>query len=425
MCAIGLNHKIIIGSKTYISTSLATTGNGLSLEENILNNNMLLLPTSNIDNNTWKYTLTSFINHKFSARHTNKTGIIINRLQYDMNIQKADSGTLLTTYANTQGSSYLMQAFSQSKYDITDALILNIGIHSQFFTLNNHYTIEPRIGLRWDFTPLQTLGISYGLHSQLEPLNFYFVQQNTGSGIAEPNKKLDFSKAHHIVVSYEIQLNEHTHLKVEPYYQKLFNIPVIPNSYYSLQNLENTIYFNDSLVNKGNGRNIGVDFTFERFLNKGYYYLVTASIFDSKYWGGDGIKRNARFNKHYVVNLLGGKEWKVGKNKNNILNINGKLCLMGGDYMNPLDLAATYAAKDIVEDISKAFTQRKPDAQILSFAVSYRINKPKHASIWALNFINALFYKEFNTYYFDKTTDTIKKDINELVIPSISYRIEF
>jgi len=426
MCALGLNHKIIIGSKTYISTSLSPTGNGLLLKGSEFNNTMSLLPTSYIDNNTWKYTLTSFINHKFSAKHTNKTGIIIDRLQYDMNIKKADSGqALLTSYVDAHGNSYLIQAFSQSKYNITNDFILNIGIHSQFFTLNNHYTIEPRIGLSWNFSPLQTLGIAYGLHSQLEPLSFYFVQQNTSSGIVEPNKKLDFSKAHHIVISYELKINENTHFKAEPYYQKLFDIPVIRYSYYSLQNLENTIYFNNSLINKGKGENIGIDFTLERFLNKGYYYLVTTSLFDSKYWGGDGIKRNARFNNKCVINLLVGKEWKIGKNKNNILNVNGKLCLMGGEYMNPLDLNSTYAAKEIVEDTLNAYTQRKPFAKVLSFAVSYRKNKPKHSSIWSINFVNALFYKEFNAYYFDKTTNTVKKDINELVIPNISYKIEF
>ncbi|NVO02542.1 MAG: TonB-dependent receptor [Bacteroidetes bacterium] len=426
MSALGLNHKILINSKTYINTSITQTGNGLLLKGNEYNYNMSLIPTSYIENNKWKYTISSFINHKFNAKHTNKTGVIIDRLQYDMNIQNADSGQVaLTSFVNAHGYSYLIQAFSQSKYNITNALILNIGIHSQLFALNNHYTIEPRIGVTWNFSPLQTLSIAYGLHSQLAPLDFYFVQQNSISGIIEPNKKLDFSEAHHLVISYEIKLNEHTHFKAEPYYQKLFDMPVIPNSYYSLQNLENTMYFNNTLVNKGKGRNIGIDLTFERFLNKGYYYLVTASIFDSKYWGGDGIERNTRFNNKCVINLLGGKEWKVGKSKNNILSLNGKLNLMGGEYMNPINIDATYMANEIVQDTLNAFTQRKPFAKVLSFSVSYRINKPKHTSIWALNFMNALFYKELNFYYFDKTSNSIKKDVNELVIPNISYKIEF
>ncbi|NVN95397.1 MAG: TonB-dependent receptor [Bacteroidetes bacterium] len=425
MSALGINHKIILGNKTYINTSLAATGNGLSLDQKEYISILKLMPSNKIDNYTWKYSLTSFVNHKFSANHTNKTGIIISRLLYNMNVQKKDNNNMLINYVNDKGSSYLMQAYSQSKYDITNDLTFNIGLHSQLFLLNNHYTVEPRIGLRWNFNPRQTIGISYGLHSQLEMLNFYFVQQQTSLGITEPNKNLDFSKAHHIVFSYDIKLTENAHLKFEPYYQFLFNIPVIPSSYYSLQNLENGIYFNDSLVNKGKGSNIGIDITFERFLNKGYYYLATASIFNSKYKGGDGIERNARFNKNYVVNLLGGKEWNVGRNKNNILNINAKLCLMGGDYYNPLNYSATYASQDIVENESKAFTLRKKDAQILSLSASYRINKLKHSSIWAISFINVLGYKEANTYYFDKTSNSIKQDVNQIVMPNFSYKLEF
>ena len=425
MFAAGLNHRIILGSKTYLNTVVAVSGNGLRLREKEADVSQMLLPIGNTDNLTNKFTLSSYINHKFSAGFTNKTGVNISDLQYNMNIRQAGPDQILNTYADAKGNSYLVQAYTQSKIKFTDAVTMNLGVHSQFFTLNHHYTVEPRLGFRWDLSPKQTIGVSYGLHSQLEPLNFYFAQQEPDTGTAEPNRGLDFSKAQHLVLSYEIKLNSNTHLEIEPYYQRLSDIPVIPDSWYSLQNLEFPVYFNDSLVNQGRGVNLGIDITWERFLNKGFYYLVTASVFDSKYWGGDGIKRNSRFNKHYVVNILGGKEWQVGRSQSNILSISGKLSLMGGDYFTPPDPDLTYAAQDIVEDESRIFADRKPDAQILSFAVTYRVNKVKYAGIWSLNFINALFYKEFNRYYFDKTTNSIRKDINELVVPNISYKIEF
>ena len=80
-----------------------------------------------------------------------------------------------------------------------------------------------------------------------------------------------------------------------------------------------------ALVNKGRGRNFGVDFTWERALNKGLYYMITASLFDSRYCGGDGIWHNTRFNRKYVLNGLIGKEWMLGRNKQNILSVNLKL----------------------------------------------------------------------------------------------------
>jgi hypothetical protein len=63
----------------------------------------------------------------------------------------------------------------------------------------------------------------------------------------------------------------------------------------------------DSLVNNGTGENYGIELTLEKFYSKGYYFLVTASVFESKYTGSDGIYRNTAFNGNYVFNALSGK----------------------------------------------------------------------------------------------------------------------
>lgn len=426
MTAAGLNNRIILGEKTYLNTTIAITGTSLGMNQDSYMETMNILPTNKINYLTQKQTISSFINHKFNAKFTNKSGIIINKLQYNFNIQSIDNNdTELTTKVKEDGRSYQFQAYTQSKYNFTQNLNVVFGIHSQFFALNKHYSFEPRTSISWNLDARHTLSFSYGLHSQMEMLNFYLVQQNTQYGIIEPNKKLDFSKAHHFVLLYDFKINEFSHLKFEPYFQYLFNVPVIPYSYYSLQNMEDGLYFNDSLANKGKGQNIGLDITYERYINHGYYYLATASIFDSKYIGGDGIKRNTRFNRNYVFNVLGGKEWKIGKNKNNIFSINGKLCLMGGEWLNPLNIDATYDSKYIVEDVSNAFTERKKPAQVLSFSLSYRINKAKHASIWSFSYMNVLGYAEFSGYYFDKMSNSVKKEVDKLVMPSISYKLEF
>ena len=83
--------------------------------------------------------------------------------------------------------------------------------------------------------------------------------------------------------------------------------------------MQNDFFFNERLVSAGKGKNVGLDITLERFLHNGFYYLFTASLFDSKYTDAQGITRNTRFNKNYVFNLLAGKEWAIGKNNNHIL----------------------------------------------------------------------------------------------------------
>jgi len=58
--------------------------------------------------------------------------------------------------------------------------------------------------------------------------------------------------------------------------------------------------------------------------------MFTGSFFDSKYVGGDKIERNTSFNRNFVLNFLGGKEWEI--RKNNLFGVSGKLSIMGGNH---------------------------------------------------------------------------------------------
>jgi hypothetical protein len=180
------------------------------------------------------------------------------------------------------------------------------------------------------------------------------------------------------------------------------------------------------MTNAGTGDNYGIDLTLERFMNEGYYYIVTASIFKSTYKGGDGIARDARYDKNFVINFVGGKEWKVGQHqKNNTIGFNGKFSILGGDRITPVDEAATYAAKEVVYDDLRAFEDRKPNVFYLHFTLNYRKNKPRHASIWSLQVMNALGTPEFFGYKYNYKYNTLDKDQQVIVMPQISYKIEF
>ena len=329
MGALGFSNKFIIGKSSLLSSTLAVSGNGLGWDVKRINSSLGYNPKENLKNNTWKYTFSTSYNHKFSAKHTNKTGITIENLNYDIDIKHSDPvGTPMVETVNEQGNSFLLQAFSQSKFDITRNITLNAGVHAQYFVLNDHYSVEPRIGMKWQVAPGHSFSIGYGNHSRLEMLGIYLARTYHSGSYSQPNKKLDFTKANHFVLGYDCSLGEFTHLKIEPYYQMLYNIPVIPDSSFSLINVDKNWFINDSLVNKGKGTNIGVDITLERYLNNGFYYLLTASVFDSKYKGGDGKEYNTRYNKNFVINLLAGKEWRTGRKNNNIFGLNGKVTYM-------------------------------------------------------------------------------------------------
>jgi len=425
MGAAGISHKYIFKNRMYIKTTLAATTNGVNWTTQKLDQEMSLQPQSKIANTNSNFVLSSFVNKKVSARHTNKTGILVTGMMYDLLLnskQSLDSPPV--DIVKAKGFSTLISGYSSSSIDLTEKLKMNVGVNAQFFTLNNHYTVEPRIGLRQQMGKKQSIGFAYGLHSRLEKLNYY-LNNSLSTGEVAVNKNLDFTKAHHLVLSYDLGISDLIRLRVEPYYQKLFSVPVVSGSSYSFINLKNDMFFSEKLQNTGEGSNYGLDVTFEKYLSDGFYYLLTTSIFNSEYKGGDGIWRSTRFNKNYVVNFLIGKEWPVGKNKQNVLSVNTRLCYQGGSRYTPINYSASLLAKDVVYDESNAYKMQGDPTLNVHFTASYKVNKKHSSRELALKIVNVTGQPDFNGFKYNTITNKVEKDLSSVIIPNISYKIEF
>lgn len=421
----GLSHTYFFNTSTYLKTTLAATGSSTDWKAETLNSQLELKPYSKIAYTYWNYVLSSVVNKKINSRHTNRTGISATQMLYNIVLNKSLlPGDLPTEIVNSGGSSTLLSAYSSSSFHLTNKLLMTVGVNGQFFTLNHHYTIEPRFGLRQAIGRRQSIGLAYGLHSRLENLNFYYNNSQT-SGEKAVNKTLDFTKAHHVVLSYDWNISPLIHVKVEPYYQQLFSVPVVRNSSTSFINLQSDWFFAEKLENTGEGRNYGIDFTLEKYISKGYYYLFTASVFDAKYKGGDGVWRESRFNRSYVFNFLIGKEWQVGKNKQNTLSLNTRISYQGGNRYSPVNETASYLAKDIIYDETRAFSLQADPVTNVHVTASYRINKRKSAHEFALKLLNATGQADFYGYKYNLQKNTIDKDEASVVIPNLSYRIKF
>jgi hypothetical protein len=425
MFATGVNHKTSLNSNTFLNTSLSITGSGLNHKEQRLNNDLQSQPHSNAKNSSYRMTLQSSMTRYFRADHKNQTGFYLNHLGYDLDIAESPiTGSALKNLVQENGQSELFQFYSQSKIDLTPKLLLNAGFHIQYFRLNKEFSLEPRVALKYELNEKQDLALAYGLHSRIESLPIYFVDDTEN----QPNEALKLMKSNQFVLSYNLMLNENLKLSIEPYFQQLTNVPVAPDSYISTLNIENSLFFDEVLVSDGKGRNMGVDLSLERYLNKGAYYLFSASIFDSKYTARDGIQRNTRFNKNYVVNALIGKEWQVGKRKNNIFSANIRLNYLGGNRIESIDIQKSISQQDIVYSEANgdlSFSKKHPDTPITSFTVSYRKNKPKHSSVWSLQVLNLFQAEEYDKDIYNLKTNMIETVYSKTSVPNISYKIEF
>ena len=228
MTAAGVGHKLNFGNSAFLKSTLAFTVSGLDMHTERMNpENDMLLNKDKIKNTYWNFVFASAFQKKYSSRHTNRTGIRLTGLKYDLDVRDAlNKDGQLQTLADETGFSALLSAYSTSTFRLSPKWTANIGLNAQVFTLNGNYSIEPRAGIKYQFRSNQSLSVGYGMHSRLEMLNYYFTKKD-GEHI---NKDLDFTRAHHISLAYDLNIGENHHLKIEPYFQYLYDAPIIPDS---------------------------------------------------------------------------------------------------------------------------------------------------------------------------------------------------
>lgn len=426
MAAGGISHRYPVGEKGFLKTTLATTFFKSTASIDVFDEAKASTPYLDMYRKNTNLVFTSSYNHKFSAKFTNKTGITFTQMFYDtqMNLSPFVNQPM-NVISMGNGNTSLLSAYTSNSVGIGNQVTLSLGLNAQMLTLNNHWTLEPRVGMKWQTSPKMSFALAYGLNSRMEKMDVYFTKTpQTGEELV--NKDLDFTKAHHFMLTFDYKLSDDMILKIEPYFQTLFDVPVRANDSYSVLNRDE-FYVEDALVNKGKGTNLGIDITLERYLNRGFYYMFTGSLFNSRYCGGDQVWHNTKFNRNYILNLLGGKEWMVGRNKQNILSVNAKLTVQGGDRYSPIDVAATmeHPDKEVQYDETKAYSKQYSPMLLTNFSVSYKINKKKSTHEIAVKLLNATGFKEHYGHEYNIKTGKIEESTNVTSLPNIYYKVEF
>ncbi len=342
--ASGISYLSNISSKTYakiIFSALYQNG-GTDMDTLDENRNLTRVYEHNISE--YRLTVTAITGTKYNAGLSSKAGIIIDQMGYNMstfyfNYDSARMIKYLDAEKPLGTGGYLFRAFGELKYKFSNQLTVVPGVHVLYYTATGKPSVEPRLGVSWHYLQNCRINFGYGAHAKTHALSTYYLGSYLPDGqYVETNKHLGYTKSHQWVLGHDWNINKDLRLKTEMYYQYLYNVPVeqMP-TYFSLLNSGAGwgIEAQDSLVNKGTGKNYGVELTLEKFLDKGYYYLITASVFESKYKGSDGIERNTAFNGNFVINVLAGKEFTF--RKNSVLSIDLKICYAGGKRYIPVD----------------------------------------------------------------------------------------
>ncbi|PLX05450.1 MAG: TonB-dependent receptor [Marinilabiliales bacterium] len=423
------NNYIFKNNRTYMRTVLAYshTDNG-QVEDSL---DYQFNKTKLIDQNYIYKNLTAstLVNHKLNSKNYLRAGLIYTNQSFNLNVHQFDwDKEVLNTELQQEGSTYRMQAYLQWKYRINQKLDLNTGVHAMYLNINNDYSIEPRIGLVFKYSEKHRFSFATGLHSRVEPISIYLAQNTLDNGqIVYPNEKLKMTRAAHIVGGYTWNFAPNFSLITELYYQHLFDVPVkVGDTTATVSALNFASGFtSDPFNNEGTGTNYGLELTLDKSFSNQYYLLFTTSLFQSKYSMPGIEERNTRYNSNYLINFLAGKEFKVGKQKQNIISANIRGMLRGGYRTIPVDIEASIAEGKDVRDYSNAYETKTPDYFRIDIGASYRKNNPNWSWIVSLNIQNVTNRANVWGEYYDVERKSVEEIYMVGLIPVLNFKVEF
>ncbi len=320
-----------------------------------------------------------------------------------------------------KGDNWLIRPYFSWKKLINSNLELNVGMALANYSEPKTWHFEPNISITSKIAKQQEVSFAASLHSQLYFPELFFKKIPFQDG--EQNPGLIPTQTMHIVAGYKNSLNAKTIFSTEIYYQYLYEIPIFRDStatYSSINYVDGLEWLGLKLDNAGTATNYGLELSLQKLLVNKHYFLVSTSLFNSKYAAGDEKLRNTRFNSNYIFRLTGGREFEKEKsNKAKIFGINIGVVYSGGLRKSPSSVSIVFPFNEF------AFSEKNKDYFRADLRVYWKWNKVNRSSTLAIDIQNVSNTKNEAFEYYDQVQNefVIKEQLG--MIPNLSYKIEF
>ena len=432
----GISYSMVHNPKTYSKHTVSVLYENGWTQLDTLDSNFSPFMYYKDRSSTIKLSYDFILNRKINSQLSFRTGATIDRLGFNLNskvyLSSAQEYRNLTNIEKTLTNGvFLFRLYNQWLYKFNDNLFITPGIHLLYFDQNQQISAEPRFGIQWKFNNRMKFNAGYGYHSRISPLSTIFMETRLpDNSYIKSNSDLGLTKANHFVVGYDNVFSKNVRFKAEVYYQKLFDVPVEQKkSSFSMLNTGASwgVEARDSLKSNGTGKNYGMEFTLEKFFSNSYYYLVTLSLFESKYKGSDGIERNTAFNGNFVINSLMGKEFNL--NKRSVIFFDLRLTWAGGRRYTPIDMEGSIAKNSAFYNMvyfeDQAYSKKFANYLKIDTKLGFRSNSKKITQEWQLYVENITNHKNVLMQIYDAETESIEMTYQLGFFPVMQYRIYF
>ncbi len=426
----GLTYTYLIDDKSYLYGVLSVGANDIKENDDTVSVDFIKTRIRNESylngrvNTAWSY------NRKMGKSTNLKAGFQASHLFYHVFREDYDNTlSAMRLQMDGNGNALLLQPYAVVRSQLSKVVTVQGGLNGMYFDYTREFILEPRAGVQFQF-PSSSINVAYGMHSQILPFQTYeavTTDSLTGAYAGKPNRDLSMWRAHHVAISMNKQLPGNVRLKIEPYYQRLFHVPVSIHDWstYSLVNQDRN-FFADSLSNAGTGYNAGIELTLEKSFSNRLFFLLSGSVYDSKYRtnnGGADQYYSTRYNSNFNTALTFGKEWELGNSRR--LEVGGRILWSGGMRYTPYDVEKSIETGRAIYVYSQAYTAQNKNYFRVDARVALRKNAEKFSWKLSLDIQNLTNYQNPQRPYFDRWAGTVAYGYNTSIIPVISYMIDF
>ena len=334
-------------------------------------------------------------------------------------------------YSFAEEIQVLSNAFIEARYKFSSSFSFVVGLQGMYWSLNeNSWALEPRVALDWRIGKRHRLSLGYGWTSKIQSFAIAFLVAKEADGsYNNSNRDLGLDRSHQVVLSYDASLRRVLGIKATAYVEYNTNLGVDNTS--SSFSLANHGQFDTQptyidLVSEGIGFNYGLEVSIQKFFSEGFYGLLSGAYQRAFYQASDKIWRNSAFDAQYVSSLVMGKEFKIGKKKQNVIYGDFRFNMHGGLPYTPIDLEASkLAGKEVLSD--DAYSERFDFYKVIDVRVGARFNHPRkrishHFYVVLQNVAD--FKNDFLVRY-DPRSETVVTTKQFAFIPNLVYQVFF
>jgi len=423
MGTIGLHHKYWLGKKLFLKTSLAYSGSNNHFEQNQPDSSKIIYKYS-IENRHLNFK--TQLNYRINYQYNIKAGFDINHNPFTILIDKNDTLISSLKYSlNSNGTMLLYQGFINLNYKIGSKIASNLGLHTMYSNLNKKFYWEPRANIEWSFSHKMSLAGGFSRMHRSEPVaQYYYKTIDSLGNISYPNKKLDFLETDQYSLAYKYNISSNLFFKTEIYYQSLTNLPV-KNEVGSHISTINTLsgIVPEPLINKGIGYNRGIEMMLQKFYEHGTYFLVSGTVFESKYKGYDTPWYSTAFDSKYALQLLWGREININNRK--AIGFSIRYNYYGGRRYTPIDLEKSIQRGYAAYDEDHIFGAQAEPYSRIDFQFRYSSNHHNWTGEWRLDIQNLTNHQNMFGIHYNNYSQEIEKTYQLGLVPVIGYRISF